>query len=356
METNTRVTQQPYGTTQDGQAVDEYTLTSAAGLEVKIITYGGIITSLRAPAQDGELANVVLGLPNLAEYEANNPYFGCIVGRFGNRIAGGQFSLDGTTYMLAVNNGPNHLHGGLKGFDKQVWEVRRAADDAVELHYLSPDMEENYPGNLDTTVTYTITGDNGLRIDYRAVTDKPTIVNLTNHTLWNLAGEGSGTIEHHVMHLNCDHYTPVDKDMIPTGEIAPVAGTPLDFRRPTPIHEVLRADHPQIAYATGIDHNWVINRRRPADTTLVQAAAVVDPDSGRRLEIWTTEPGVQFYTGNFLTGAHYGPSGRAYRQGDGLALETQHYPDSPNHENFPTTVLRPGEVYRSTTELRFTTV
>lgn len=348
---------QLYGTTRAGAPVYEYTFANPGGMQVRVITYGGILTAVRVPAPSGESANVALGCGDLSGYEAHNPYFGCITGRYANRIARGQFTLDGQTYQLAVNDGVNHLHGGLAGFNKKVWEVTReiatAGREGVELSYHSPAGEENYPGSLDVTVAYTLTVHNELRIDYRAVTDAPTIVNLTNHTYWNLAGEGSGSILEHVIQLNADRYTPVDSTAIPTGELAAVEGTPLDFRAPARIGERIRADHPQIGYVRGYDHNWVINRPSLADRSLALAAEAHDPASGRHMQVWTTEPGIQFYSGNSLTGSNYGPSRTAYRQSDGLALETQRFPDSPNHPNFPSAVLRPGEVYQSTTIYKF---
>lgn len=318
-----------------------------------MIIYGGIITEVNLPDRYGTARNIVLGFDNLKDYETRSPYFGCITGRYANRIALGKFSLGDQTYQLATNDGPNHLHGGLKGLDKKNWAVTKELDQpdamGIELHYLSPDGEENYPGNLDIFVTYTLTSDSDLRIDYRAVTDQATIVNLTNHTYWNLAGEGTGSIENHILYLNADFYTPTDAGSIPTGEIASVEGTPLDFRTPKVIAEGLRSNHQQIAYARGYDHNWVLRRPSPGDTSLIQAAELREEKSGRRIEVWTTEPGIQFYSGNFMDATRYGPSKHAYRQGDALALETQHFPDSPNHANFPSTVLQPGEVYQSTT-------
>jgi aldose 1-epimerase len=354
------VKKQAYGVAQSGGAVTEYTLTNARGIEVKIITYGGTITSVRLPDRTGEAANVVLGFGNLADYENKSPYFGCITGRFANRIAAGRFTLDGADYQLDLNNGPATLHGGLRGFDKVVWAVTREISGAeggadgsgIELHYVSPDGDQHFPGALDTTVTYRLNDQNELRIDYRATTDKTTIINLTNHTLWNLGGEGSGSVEDHLLQINAAQYTPVDAAAIPTGELAEVAGTPFDFRTPTRIGAGIRADHPQIALGKGYDHNWVL-MRPGAGAELLPAATLHHPASGRVLEVWTTEPGVQGYSGNFLTGVHYGPSGRAYRQGDGLALETQHFPDSPNQPHFPATVLRPGAVYESTTVFKF---
>lgn len=347
---------QLYGTTSDGTPVYEYTLSNANQVEVKVINYGCIITSVLAPDRSGAVENIVLGLANLQDYETKSIYFGCMTGRYANRIANGQFTLDGKTYQLAVNDGPNHLHGGVKGFDKKVWEVTREIDQpdaqGIELHYLSPDGEENYPGNLDTYLTYTLNDQNEFRLDYRATTDQPTIVNLTNHTYWNLAGEGSGSVYDHIVQLNADHYTQSDATMIPTGEIVPVEGTPLDFRQPKPVADGVRSDHQQVVYSMGYDLNYVLNRTSFDDRSLIQAAAVSEPASGRRLEVWTTEPGIQFYSGNFLDGTRYGPSRRAYRQGDGLALETQTFPDSPNHPNFPSPVLRPGEVYQTTTIIK----
>lgn len=351
------MTKQPYGTTTDGKEVFEYTLVNAQGVEVKIITYGGTITSLKVPGRRRQLANVVLGFATLKDYVTKSPYFGCITGRFANRIAKGRFTLDGKPYQVPVNNGVNALHGGLRGFDKVVWAVTReiAGPDGVgiELHYHSVDGDEGYPGALDTDVTYLLDDQNALKIHYRATTDAPTIVNLTNHTLWNLAGEGEGSIEEHILKLNADRYTPVDKTAIPNGKLASVAGTPFDFRTPRSLAASIRVKDTQIAYAKGIDHNFVINRPAADDKALALAATLRDLPSGRVLEVWTTEPGVQVYTGNFLDGSIYGTSGRAYRQGDGIALETQHFPDSPNQKEFPSTVLRPGEVYDTTTVCKF---
>jgi aldose 1-epimerase len=350
---------QPYGVTAAGRDVTEYTLANANGVEVKIITYGGVITSVRLPDREGQPANVVLGCANFADYQTKSPYFGCITGRYANRIAGGRFTLDGETHQLHVNNGPAHLHGGERGFDKVVWEVTRefAGEDGggqgVELHYLSPDDDQHFPGALDTYVTYRLTDANELRIDYRATTDKPTIVNLTNHTYWNLAGEGTGPIYDHLLQLHADRYTPVDAALIPTGELSPVAGTPFDFRAPKAVGQEIRVSDPQLALGKGYDHNWVLAGSAPRAGDLVQAAVLHEPHSGRTLEVWTTEPAIQFYAGGGLDGSIYGTSGRAYRQGEGLALETQHYPDSPNQPQFPSTVLRPGETYATTTVYRF---
>ncbi|MBA3430437.1 MAG: galactose mutarotase [Actinobacteria bacterium] len=343
-----------FGVTPDGETVHLYKLSNGHCMQVKIITYGGIIQSLRVPNREGRSRNVVLGFDNLGDYVTNNsPYFGAIIGRYANRIAGGQFTLDGVTYDLPKNNGPNTLHGGPKGFHTKVWKAEEVVHDnsvGLRLHYTSPNGEQGFPGRLRTKVTYTLTEHNSLRMRYRATTNKPTVVNLTNHSYFNLAGEGSGTIYNHKLRLNADHYTPVDPTLIPTGEIAPVEGTPFDFREPKRIGARIRHDHPQILVGRGYDHNYVLN----GDSgRLRHAAWVNEPRSGRVLQILTTEPGVQFYSGNFLDGTLVGPSGNVYRMSDGFALETQHYPDSPNQRHFPSTVLRPGGEYRSTTVFRF---
>ncbi len=341
------IKRESWGTTSEGP-VDRYTL-SGGGLTVRVLTYGGIVQSIEVPDRDGRIAGVVLGFDSLQGYLDNpGPYFGAIIGRFGNRIAAGRFTLDGAGFQVPVNDGPNSLHGGTTGFDKRIWSAEPSADGLLLTH-VSPDGDQGYPGELSVTVGYSLTGD-GLRIDYTATTDAPTVVNLTNHSYFNLAGEGSGHIYDHVLHLDADHYTPVDATAIPTGEIAPVEGTSMDFRTPTPIGARIRDAHPQLLYGQGYDHNWVLNGQAGE---LRPAARVVDPGSGRTLTVHTTEPGVQFYSGNFLDGTMAGTSGRTYRQGDGLALETQHYPDSPNQAAFPSTVLRPGRTYRSTTVLEF---
>jgi aldose 1-epimerase len=345
------VSKAPYGTLGDGTAIDEYTLANKQGVTVKIITYGGIVTEINTPDRKGTFANVALGFDNLADYVAKSPYFGAIIGRYANRIANGTFSLGGVAYTLAKNNGPNSLHGGIKGFDKKVWQAT-IVPGGIKLSYTSPNGEEGYPGTLKVDVTYTLTNKNQLRMDYHATTDKATVINLTNHTYFNLAGEGSGDVFDQVLWLKAHNYTPVDATLIPTGEIAPVAGTPFDFTKPTPIGLRIREDHPQIVIGQGYDHNFVIDR--PAgDTSLILISKAVDPASGRELKTWTTEPGVQLYTGNFLDGTLVGPSHRTYRQGDAFTLETQHYPDSPNHPAFPTTTLNPSQTFTSTTIYAF---
>ena len=350
MSADSSIKVRPYGTTANGTPVDEYTLTNTNGMEVKIITYGGIITSIRVPDRKGAFDNVALGFSTLGDYETKNPYFGSITGRYANRIAGASFTLDGQTYTLAANDGENSLHGGTVGFDKRVWSAEEAGG-GLALRYLSPDGEEGYPGNLDVTVTYTLGDDNALRIDYQATTDAPTIVNLTNHSLFNLAGHG--TILNHILMLNADRYTPVDATAIPTGELAPVEGTPFDFRLPKMIEPGQRSSHEQIVFGHGYDHNFVLDRPSFEDTSMLLAARVYEPYSGRIMEVSTTEPGIQFYAGNFLDATLVGAGGALYRQSDGLALETQHFPDSPNQSDFPSTVLRPGETYDTSTILKF---
>jgi aldose 1-epimerase len=340
----------------DGEDVELFTLTNVNGVTVRITNYGGIVQSIEVPDASGTMGNVVLGFNNLDDYVAMNPYFGCITGRYANRIAEGRFTLEGEEYQLAVNNDPNHLHGGERGFDKYVWAADVATDGVPGLvsARTSPDGEENYPGTLEVAVTYTLTEADELRIDYEATTDAPTIINLTNHSYFNLAGEGSGDVFEHQLQLNCPQFTPTDATAIPTGELADVAGTPFDFLEPHAIGERIDdASSEQIVFGRGYDHNWVIDRGGAAEGELAVCAVVTEPTSGRRMEVLTDQPGVQFYSGNFLDGTIIGTSGEAYRQSYGFCLETQHFPDSPNQPDFPSTELRPGETYRTTTVYAF---
>jgi aldose 1-epimerase len=339
-----------FGRTPDGQAVDIFTLRNTSGIEVKAITYGGIITSLKTPDRTGAMADIVLGFDSLDGYLGDHPYFGAIIGRYGNRIARGRFLLDKNEYRLATNNGPNHLHGGVKGFDKHVWTPEIIGNNAVRFSRVSPDGEEGYPGALQVAVVYSLTNYNELIVEYQAHTDLPTHVNLTQHSYFNLAGAGSGDVLGHQLMIAADHYTPVDGALIPTGAIAPVDGTPFDFRKPAAIGARIDAAHPQIRNGQGYDHNWVLNRTGEA---IQLAARVVEPNSGRVLEVATTEPGLQFYAGNFLDGKIAGKGGLAYGRRAGFCLETQHYPDSPNQPDFPSTVLRPGSTYSTRTVFKF---
>lgn len=348
-----RLVRHPFGTA-DGKAVELITLTNGRGMEVRVMTYGAIIVSLKAPDQHGVPGDVVLGYDSLAGYLQASPYFGAVVGRYGNRIAKGRFALNGAEYRLAVNNGPNHLHGGVRGFDKVVWSAEPFEDQrgvGVRLGYTSPDGEEGYPGTLRAQVTYTLTTRNELLIDYQATTDKATPVNLTQHSYFNLAG--GGDILGHQLTIQADSFTPVDSTLIPTGHLAPVDGTPFDFRQPTAIGARIAAADQQLGFGGGYDHNFVLTR---ADTGMALAAVVADPVSGRTLEIRTTEPGIQFYSGNFLDGSLTGKGGTVYRHRTGFCLETQHFPDSPNHPQFPSTILEPGQTYRSHTAWTLGTV
>lgn len=347
------ITKEAFGKTADGENVDVYTLTNNLGMQAKITNYGGIVVSLKAPDRNGKMGDVVLGFNDLDSYLKGHPYFGAIVGRYGNRIAKGRFTLNGVEYKLAVNNGENHLHGGIKGFDKVVWtakEMRTKMGPSLSLTYLSKDGEEGYPGNLTATVVYTLTNNNELRLDYTVTTDKDTVTNLTHHSYFNLAGEGNGDVLSHVLTLSASRFTPTDAGSIPTGELKTVAGTPFDFLKPTVIGKRINDQDQQLQFGSGYDHNFVVNGKAG---TLRSAATVYEPTTGRVLEVWTTEPGVQFYTGNFLDGTLTGKSGKPYQRRNGFCLETQHYPDSPNHPTFPTTTLKKGATYRSTTVYRF---
>ncbi|MBI4408200.1 MAG: galactose mutarotase [Gemmatimonadetes bacterium] len=349
------VSQAPFGATPDGKTVSVYTLRNRNGMEARIITYGGVILSLKVPDRNGKPGDVVLGYDSLPAYLASSPYFGALIGRYGNRIARGRFTLDGRTYTLATNNGPNHLHGGLQGFDKVVWEAEPfTTPDSVGIifRYTSTDGEEGYPGTLRAQVVYNLTNDNALMFDYTASTDKPTPVNLTQHSYFNLAGDGARDILGHVVRVNADRFTPVDSTLIPTGELRSVVGTPFDFRTAHAIGERIGRDDEQLRFGLGYDHNFVLNRTG-VGRDLVLAAEVHEPTTGRVMEIFTTEPGLQFYSGNFLDGTLRGKGGVVYRQRYGFAMETQHFPDSPNQAAFPSTILRPGREYRSRTIYRF---
>jgi aldose 1-epimerase len=349
------MTRSPFGTLPDGQAVEAFTLTNANGMEVKAITYGGIITSLQVPDKSGQLGDVVLGYETLQGYLDKSPFFGTIVGRYGNRIGKGRFTLDGKTYTLPINNGENHLHGGPQGFDKKVWKAEpfeRADAVGVVFTHTSPDGDMGYPGTLQAKVTYTLTNDNALRFDYEATTDKATPLNLTQHTYFNLAGAGNGDILGHELEMQADRYTPVDKGLIPTGEVATVDGTPFDFRKATAIGARINADHAQIALGGGYDHNMVFAR---SGTGLERVVRVYEPTTGRTLEMATTQPATQFYTGNFLDGTITGKGGKVYGKRSGFCLETQHFPDSPNKPAFPSSILKPGETYSQSTTFTFGT-
>jgi aldose 1-epimerase len=351
------ITKKPWGKTADGTPVDLYTLTNSKGMQATITTYGGIVTTLLVPDRQGKLGDVVLGFDTLDGYLKGHPYFGALIGRYGNRIAKGHFSLEGKEYTLAQNNDGNHLHGGLKGFDKAVWKaeetkVRLRNDEvpALVLTYTSKDGEEGYPGNLSVKVTYALTESNSLFIRYEATTDKATPVNLTNHSYFNLAGAGSGDILGHELMLNAGKFTPVDKGLIPIGELRDVEGTPFDFRKATPIGQRIGASDEQIKFGGGYDHNFVLDKK---DAAMSLAARVFEPSSGRVMEVYTTEPGIQFYSGNFLDGTNVGKGGKVYKHRNGFCLETQHFPDSPNQAKFPSTILEPGKKYSTTTIYRF---
>jgi aldose 1-epimerase len=347
------IRKEPFGALPDGSRIDLYTLTNPSGMEARIMTYGGIIVSLRVPDKTGRLDDVVLGYDSLQQYLQDSPYFGCIVGRYANRIANGTFTLDGKTYTLAVNNGKNHLHGGVRGFDKVLWNAfaATAGDDlTLTLAYTSRNLEEGYPGTLKVMVVYTMTPANELKVSYSAETDAPTVVNLTQHSYFNLAGQGTGDILGHRLMIDADRFTPVDSGLIPTGVLQPVEGTPFDFRTATPIGARISENDIQLKLAGGYDHNFVLNGAAGA---MRLAARVEEPTSGRVMEVLTTEPGVQFYSGNFLDGHNIGKGGHAYRHRYGFCLETQHFPDSPNHPSFPSTVLLPGATYSTQTIYKF---
>ena len=345
------VTKEAFGKLADGTTIDIYTLRNSKGAEARIMTYGGILVSLKVPDRDGRLGDVVLGHDDLASYVRNNsPYFGALIGRYGNRIGKAKFTLDGVAYTLAPNNNGNTLHGGRKGFDKVVWTGKEGKDPSgpsVELTYLSKDGEEGYPGNLNVKAVYTLSEDNALQLQFTATTDKPTIVNLTQHSYFNLAGKGD--ILGHDVYINSDKMTPVDAGLIPTGELKSVEGTPFDFRKATAIGARIDQPDDQLKLGPGYDHNWIINK--PAGQ-LGLMARVTDPVTGRVLEAWSTEPALQFYSGNFLDGTIHG-KGQAYERHGGFAMEPQHYPDSPNHPDFPSTTLRPGETYSNTIIYKF---
>ncbi len=346
-----------FGKTNSGQETQLFSLKNNKGMTVDITNYGGIVVRLLTADRYGEFADVSLGYDNVQEYIKGSPYFGALIGRYGNRIANGKFALDGVTYKLPTNNDPAgipcSLHGGNKGFDKVIWDAKaylKNNQPCLELDYLSKDGEEGYPGNLKVKVIYTLTNDNALRIDYTATTDKATVVNLTNHTYFNLKGEGNGDILGHFLQLNSKKITPVTPGLIPTGEFKDVANTPFDFTTPHAIGERIKAKNTQLKYGNGYDHNWVLNNQTGM---LAQAATVYEPTTGRQMEVWTTEIGIQFYSGNFLDGSNIGESKRPYNFRNAFCLETQHYPDSPNQKNFPTTTLRPGQILKSSTEYRF---
>jgi aldose 1-epimerase len=351
VEVNMTIEKQPFGKTDDGTLVDLYTFTNTKGMEVKITNYGGIIVSIKVPDRDGKMGDVVLGYPSLEGYLEVTPYFGALIGRYGNRIAKGKFTLDETEYTLAVNNGENHLHGGLKGYDKVVWQVEEVQDEhtvGLKLNYLSPDGEEGYPGNLNITVQYTLTNDNEIMIEYWATTDKKTVINLTNHSYFNLAGKG--TILNHKLMIDADRFNPVDEGLIPTGELRPVEGTPMDFTQLTSIGSRIELDDEQLKFGGGYDHNWVLNR---SGDELQKVAKLTEPTTGRVMEIFTIEPGLQFYSGNFLDGTITGKENIVYEHRNGLCLETQHFPDSPNQPDFPSVILNPGEKYQTKTIYKF---
>ena len=348
-----KFTSELWGKTAGGEPVELCTLTNAKGAEVRVTNYGGIVVSIRVPDRAGKLGDVVLGFDSLDGYLGKHPHFGALIGRYGNRIGKAKFTLNGIEYTLAKNNGENHLHGGIRAFDTLVWKAKEGPGQSVELTYLSKDGEEGYPGNLSTTVSYSLTDNNELEIDYSATTDKDTIVNLTNHSYFNLAGQGEGDVLGHLVTIHADRFTPVDKTLIPTGELRSVEGTPFDFRRPKTIGERIDQKDEQLLIGGGYDHNFVLNR---SGDSLEVAAKVVEPNKGRVMEVLTTEPGMQLYTANFLDGTIRGKAGKTYPRRGAFCMETQHYPDSPNKPNFPSVVLKQGALYQTTTIYRFSTM
>lgn len=348
-----KISKQPFGSV-DGQPVEIYTLKNSQGAEAKIMTYGGIVQSLKMPDREGNFSDVVLGFDNVQDYVKDSPYFGALIGRYGNRIGDAKFTLEGKTYTLAPNNNGNTLHGGLKGFDKVIWTVEKADVTSngpeLKLTYLSKDGEEGFPGNLNVTAVYTLTDDNELRLEYTATTDKPTVVNLTQHSYFNLRGQGNGDILGHIVYIDADKTTPTDSELIPTGELASVDGTPFDFRKPTAIGARINDPNTVLQYGPGYDHNWVINK--PLGK-LGLAARVFEPTTGRVLEVLSTEPGLQFYAGNFLDGTLTGKDGKVYQRRTAFAMEPQHFPDSPNKPQFPTTELKPGQTYHNVIIYKF---
>ncbi len=347
----------PFGKTNDGTPVEQYILRNSHGMQATVITYGGVLQSLKVPDKHGKVDDVVLGFDDVQGYQSGTAFFGATIGRFGNRLAGGAFELDGKRYQVPLNDGPNSLHGGALGFDKQVWKAEPVKDKdsvGVKLSYLSKDGEMGFPGNLTTEVTYRLNDKNELHIDYKASTDKPTVLNLTNHSYFNLAGAGNGDILKQVATLHASHYTPVNATLIPTGELAPVQGTPMDFLKPTPIGQHIKEDHPQLKFAEpkqgGFDFNWALDTQGDVKQL---AAEVHDPESGRRLQLYTSEPGVQFYTSNFLDGSVKGKAGKTYLHWSGFTLETQHFPDAPNQPKFASTRLNPGQTYTQHTVFKF---
>ena len=354
---SSRISMKPFGKTPDGHEVSLYTLSNKSGMEVSITNYGGTITSIKVPDKNKHLDDVVLGFDNLEGYTSpsNKSYFGATIGRYANRIGHGTFTLDGKTYHIPSNEGQNALHGGTVGFNKRIWtakQVSGAHGPALELHYLSPDGEEGFPGNLSVTVRFSLSDQNEFRVEYMATTDKPTVLNLTNHSYFNLSGQGNGTILNNKVTIPADNYTPVNKELIPTGKIESVAGTPFDFRTPQVVGARIHEDNEQLKFGMGYDQNWVLNNK---GQSIALAAKVEDPQTGRVLEVLTNQPGIQFYTGNQLNGSNVGKGGKVYHKNGALCLETQHFPDSPNHPNFPSAVLRPGQKFDRTTIFRFST-